>query len=267
MTAQTTLSPPDTAGPYLVLDDLSFSYRRDRQVNPALSNLSLTVEKGEFTCLVGPSGCGKSSLLRILAGLETANDPSTVRWAGHAPRAGMIFQKPAVFPWMSVQHNVEYGITRDIPKRVRREKAAEWVERMGLSAYAKRRGSELSGGMAQRVAIARALAADTELLLLDEPFAAVDEPTRLNLQQDLLEASRVAGPTVFFVTHSISEALLLSDQVVMLSACPASVTEVVRPPFGPKRTLIDVQAHKDYPRLSAQLWDGLQTEMIKQRST
>ncbi|MEU7768691.1 ABC transporter ATP-binding protein [Nocardia sp. NPDC049190] len=262
MTADT-LTP--TEAPYLVLNDLNFSYKRNRKENPALSHLSLSVRRGEFTCLVGPSGCGKSSLLRILSGLETANDPRTIRWAGRAPRAAMIFQKAAVFPWMSVQKNVEYGIERSVPKKERAAKAAHWIERMGLAPYAKRRGSELSGGMSQRVAIARALAADTELLLLDEPFAAVDEPTRIKLQQDLLAAWRETRPTVFFVTHSISEALLLSDQVVMLSACPATVREVVRPPFGEERTLVGVQAHPNYARLSEALWDGLQTEMMKQR--
>jgi NitT/TauT family transport system ATP-binding protein len=258
-----TLTP--TAVPYLTLDDLNFSYKRDRTRNQALSHLSLDVRQGEFTCLVGPSGCGKSSLLRILSGLEIADDPKTVRWAGRKPRAAMIFQKAAVFPWMSVEKNVEYGIERSVPRKERKEKTAHWIERMGLAPFAKRRGSELSGGMSQRVAIARALAADTELLLLDEPFAAVDEPTRIRLQQDLLQAWRETRSTVFFVTHSISEALLLSEQVVMLSACPATVREVVRPPFGKERTLAAVQANPEYARLSSALWDGLQSEMIKQR--
>jgi NitT/TauT family transport system ATP-binding protein len=257
-----TLTP--AAVPYLVLDDLSFSYKRDRGQSQAISHLSLEVQQGEFTCLVGPSGCGKSSLLRILSGLEAA-DPKAVRWAGRKPRAAMIFQKAAVFPWMSVQKNVEFGIERRIPRRDREAKAAEWIGRMGLARYAQRRGSELSGGMSQRVAIARALAADTELLLLDEPFAAVDEPTRIKLQQDLLAAWRETRPTVFFVTHSISEALLLADRVVMLSACPATVREVIRPPFGGDRTALGIEAHPDYPSLSRQLWDGLEAEMIKQR--
>jgi NitT/TauT family transport system ATP-binding protein len=252
------------APPYLVLDDLSFSYKRGRAESQALSHLSLDVQQGEFTCLVGPSGCGKSSLLRILSGLEKA-DPRAVRWAGRKPRAAMIFQKAAVFPWMTVQKNVEFGIERQVPAGERKAKAAEWIERMGLAPYARRRGSELSGGMSQRVAIARALAAGTELLLLDEPFAAVDEPTRLKLQQDLLQAWRETRPTVFFVTHSISEALLLGERVVMLSACPATVRDVVCPPFGGERTLVGIEAHPDYPSLSRELWDGLQSEMIRQR--
>lgn len=250
--------------PYLVLDDLSFSYNRGKG-NQALSHLSLTVEKGEFTCLIGPSGCGKSSLLRILSGLETPGEPGAVRWSGEKPRAAMIFQKAAVFPWMTVEKNVEYGIAPQVPKAERRAKVEHWIEQMGLTPYAKRYGSELSGGMSQRVAIARALAADTELLLLDEPFAAVDEPTRIKLQQDLLEAWRESKPTVFFVTHSISEALLLSDQVVSLSACPATVCEITRPPFGENRVLVDIQAHPEYPELSRSLWNGLEIEMLKQR--
>ena len=257
-----TLTP--AAVPYLVLDDLSFSYKPGRAESQAISHLSLEVQQGEFTCLVGPSGCGKSSLLRILSGLEAA-DPKSVRWAGRKPHSAMICQKGTVFPWMTVQKNVEFGIERQIPKKERKAKAAEWIERMGLAPYARRRGSELSGGMSQRVAIARALAADTELLLLDEPFAAVDEPTRIKLQQDLLAAWRETRPTVFFVTHSISEALLLGDRVVMLSACPATVRDVIRPPFGGERTALGIEEHPDYPALSRTLWDGLQSEMIRQR--
>lgn len=250
---------------FLTVDDLSFSYRRDKQVTAALSNLSLEVRAGEFVCLVGPSGCGKSSLLRILSGLEKPERKESIRWHGAPPRTGMIFQKASVFPWMSVRRNVEYGIERTVPKRRRAQKADEWIERMGLGPYARRRGSELSGGMAQRVAIARALAADTELLLLDEPFAAVDEPTRIQLQQDLLEAWTAAHPTVFFVTHSISEALLLADRVVLMTAVPASVHSVVTPPFARPRELMSIQADDDYPELANTLWTGLRSEMLRQR--
>lgn len=252
--------------PFLKLDDLSFSYRRDKKVTAALSHLTLDVAAGEFICLVGPSGCGKSSLLRILSGLEKPERRESISWYGKPPRSGMIFQKASAFPWMTVTKNVEYGIDRSVPKKERLAKAGEWIERMGLGPYAHRRGSELSGGMAQRVAIARALAADTELLLLDEPFAAVDEPTRIQLQQDLLDAWSAARPTVFFVTHSISEALLLADRVVLMTAVPASVHSIIEPPFERPRELMRVQADHEYPELANTLWTGLQSEMLRQRS-
>ncbi len=253
--------------PFLTIDALDFSYRRDKKVTPALSQLSLEVAAGEFICLVGPSGCGKSSLLRILSGLEKPEKRESIRWQGRPPRIGTIFQKASVFPWMSVEKNVEYGIERTVPKAQRLAKTNEWTERMGLSPYASRRGSELSGGMAQRVAIARALAADAELLLLDEPFAAVDEPTRLMLQQDLLTAWEAARPTVFFVTHSISESLLLADRVVLMTAVPAAVHSVIAPTFDRPRELMQIQADDDYPKLATTLWNGLQAEMLRQRAT
>ena len=259
------LTRSEIGQPFLKVDQLDFSYRRDKKVTPALSNLSLDVAAGEFICLVGPSGCGKSSLLRILSGLERPERRDSIKWFGKPPRTGMIFQKASAFPWMSVQKNVEYGIDRSVPKDQRAAKAAEWIERMGLGPYAHHRGAELSGGMAQRVAIARALAADTELLLLDEPFAAVDEPTRIKLQQDLLEVWSAARPTVFFVTHSISEALLLSDRVVLMTAVPASVHSIVEPPFARPRELLEIQADDEYPGLANELWTGLQEEMLRQR--
>ena len=260
------LTRPDAGQPFLKVENLSFSYRRDKKVTPALSNLTLEVAAGEFICLVGPSGCGKSSLLRILSGLEKPERRETISWYGKPPRTGMIFQKASAFPWMTVLKNVEYGIDRSIPKKQRTAKATEWIERMGLGPHAHHRGAELSGGMAQRVAIARALAADTELLLLDEPFAAVDEPTRIQLQQDLLEVWSAARPTVFFVTHSISEALLLADRVVLMTAVPASVHSIIEPPFERPRELMQIQADGEYPKLANTLWTGLQSEMIRQRS-
>lgn len=256
----------EVGGPFLKVENLSFSYRRDKKVTAALSNLTFDVAAGEFVCLVGPSGCGKTSLLRILSGLEKPDRRESITWYGTPPRTGMIFQKASAFPWMTVLKNVEYGIDRSVPKSERAAKAGEWIERMGLGPYAHRRGSELSGGMAQRVAIARALAADAELLLLDEPFAAVDEPTRIMLQQDLLEAWSAARPTVFFVTHSISEALLLADRVVLMTAVPASVHSIIAPPFERPREIMRIQADNEYPKLANTLWTGLQTEMLRQRS-
>jgi NitT/TauT family transport system ATP-binding protein len=177
----------------------------------------------------------------------------------------MIFQGRSVFPWLTVEDNVAYGIERAVSADERRERVREWIERMGLTPYAKRRGYELSGGMAQRVAIARALAAQTELLLCDEPFAAVDEPTRLLLQQDLLEAWSVTRPTVFFVTHSIQEAILLADRVVLMTSVPASVRTIAISNFPRPRDAFALGDTEGYTELAHQLWEELREEMQAQR--
>ncbi|MDO8212530.1 ABC transporter ATP-binding protein [Conexibacter sp. CPCC 206217] len=250
----------------LEINDLSFAYRGRRgEPVPVLDHVTLDVAKGEFICLIGPSGCGKTSLLRILAGLEKPPSKEMLRWPGHHPRAGFIFQGRSVFPWLSVEDNVAYGIEGSVKGEERRERVREWIERMGLTPYAKRKGYELSGGMAQRVAIARALAAETELLLCDEPFAALDEPTRLLLQQELLEAWKITRPTVFFVTHSISEAILLADRVVLMTSVPASVRTISAAGFPRPRDSFTLAENEGYAELATKLWDELREEMQNQR--
>jgi NitT/TauT family transport system ATP-binding protein len=249
----------------LEIRDLSFAYEGRRGHSQVLDRVTLDVEQGEFICLIGPSGCGKTSLLRILAGLEKPVDRKMLRWPGVHPRAGFIFQARSVFPWMSVEDNVAYGIDPKVPKEQRVQRTSEWVERMGLTPYAKRKGFELSGGMAQRVAIARALAAETELLLCDEPFAAVDEPTRLLLQQDLIAAWRVTRPTVFFVTHSISEAILLADRIVLMTSVPATVRTIAPSPFPRPRDSFSIGEMDGYSDLAHVLWEELREEMQSQR--
>jgi NitT/TauT family transport system ATP-binding protein len=256
---------PGTATEALEIRDLSFAYEGRRGHNQVLDRVTLDVQRGEFICLIGPSGCGKTSLLRILAGLEKPVDKRMLRWPGRHPRAGFIFQARSVFPWMSVHDNVAYGIDPKVPKEERQRRTSEWVERMGLTPYAKRKGFELSGGMAQRVAIARALAAETELLLCDEPFAAVDEPTRLLLQQDLIAAWSVTRPTVFFVTHSISEAILLADRIVLMTSVPATVRTVARSSFPRPRDSFSIGEADGYSELAHVLWEELREEMQNQR--
>ncbi|MFI9503104.1 ATP-binding cassette domain-containing protein [Nocardia sp. NPDC052566] len=200
----------------------------------ALSDVSLTVAAGEFVSLIGPSGCGKSTLLRIIADLE---QPSSGTVAVHSKTArqaridqdyGIAFQQAGLLDWRTVQANVELPLElHKVAKRERRTRSAELLEMAGLTEFAKRYPAELSGGMQQRVAIARALARKPSLLLMDEPFGALDEMTRERMQGELLRITGETGAAVVFVTHSIPEAVFLSDRVVVMSPRPGRITEIV----------------------------------------
>ncbi|MFE7799212.1 ABC transporter ATP-binding protein [Nocardia sp. NPDC057440] len=200
----------------------------------ALSNVSLTVAAGEFVSLIGPSGCGKSTLLRIIADLE---QPSSGTVAVHGKTArqaridqdyGIAFQQAGLLDWRTVQANVELPMElHKVPKAERRTRSAELLEMAGLTDFARRYPAELSGGMQQRVAIARALARKPSLLLMDEPFGALDEMTRERMQGELLRIAGETGAAVVFVTHSIPEAVFLSDRVVVMSPRPGRITDVV----------------------------------------
>jgi taurine transport system ATP-binding protein len=193
----------------------------------ALGPLSLEVPAGKFLVLVGPSGCGKSTLLRLLAGFERPSR-GELRVGGEAPEPGrqadVVFQQARLFPWRTVGGNVELGLgLAGVPRADRPERAAELLERVGLRGTAGRRTWEVSGGQQQRVAIARALAGDRPLLLLDEPFAALDALTRERLQEDVRGVSGRTGTTSVFVTHSVDEAVSLGSRVVVLTKAPGVV--------------------------------------------
>jgi nitrate ABC transporter ATP-binding subunit len=198
----------------------------------ALARVDLTIEEGEFVCLIGASGCGKSTLLRIVAGFEepTTGDvlvngkPIT----GPGSDRGMVFQDYALFPWMTVKQNVGFGPRqRHMSRRDVAEIAGEFVRLVGLERFAERYPSQLSGGMKQRVAIARVLANDASILLMDEPFGALDALTREQLQQELLQIWARTRVTVIFVTHSVEEAVLLADRVLVMSAGPGRIANDV----------------------------------------
>ncbi|WP_232839969.1 MULTISPECIES: ABC transporter ATP-binding protein [Nocardia] len=200
----------------------------------ALSDISLTIAAGEFVSLIGPSGCGKSTLLRIVADLEQPSSGSVTVHGKSAERArkdqdyGIAFQQAGLLDWRTVQANVELPMElHRVPKAERRARSAELLEMAGLTDFAKRYPAELSGGMQQRVAIARALARKPSLLLMDEPFGALDEMTRERMQAELLRIAGETGAAVLFVTHSIPEAVFLSDRVVVMSARPGRVTDIV----------------------------------------
>ncbi|MDR1395188.1 MAG: ABC transporter ATP-binding protein [Deltaproteobacteria bacterium] len=197
-----------------------------------LKDVSLDVYDGEFLTLVGPSGCGKSTILDLLAGLipnsggEILIDGRVI--TGPAMDRGFVMQAYALFPWLTVQANVEFGLTiKKIPKKERKIISSRYLEMVGLTAFASRYPHELSGGMKQRVAIARALAFDPEVLLMDEPFAALDAQTRETLQDELLELWEKTKKTIVFVTHAIDEAVYLADRIAVMAAGPGRITELV----------------------------------------
>jgi NitT/TauT family transport system ATP-binding protein len=217
----------------LALSHVSKVFGRDAAAVHALDNVSLTVQAGEFVCLVGASGCGKSTLLSLVAGLETLS-AGDITVAGGA-RPGMMFQDPALFPWLTVGGNVGLPLRlRKVPKAERAARVAELLRTVHLEEFAKRRPHQLSGGMRQRVAMARTLALDTPVLLMDEPFGALDAMTRDILHDEIERIWQQRGLTVLFVTHNVREAARLGDRIVLLSSRPGRVVadwrvEVPRP--------------------------------------
>ncbi len=198
----------------------------------ALKDIALDIQDGEFVSLLGPSGCGKSTLLKIMAGLLNASqgsiqiDGNTV--AAPGPERAVVFQDYALFPWLTVEANVEFGLeARGVPLAARRQASTELLKVVGLQDFAKKYPHHLSGGMKQRVSIARALAVEPEILLMDEPFGALDAQTRSTMQEELLRIWKLYRKTIVFVTHSIEEAIYLSDRIVVMTARPGRIKAIV----------------------------------------
>jgi sulfonate transport system ATP-binding protein len=226
--------PADWGGTAVTLTEISKVYGRGPSAVHAVDRLSLTVGTGEFVCIVGASGCGKSTLLSIVAGLDTPTS-GTVDSSGR--RVAMMFQEPALFPWMTARKNVELAMrARRVPKDQRRQRAAELLGTVHLGEFADRRPHELSGGMRQRVALARSLAQEADVLLMDEPFGALDAMTRDLLHDELERICADRKLSVLFVTHNVREAVRLGDRVVLLSSRPGRVIEEYDVPrTGPRR--------------------------------
>ena len=194
----------------------------------ALARIDVTIDAGQFVCLIGASGCGKSTLLRVVAGFEepTTGDVSSEGKpiTGPGSDRGMVFQDYALFPWMTVRQNIGFGLRqRDLPRHEIEATTEEFLKLVGLERFADRYPSQLSGGMKQRVAIARVLANNASTLLMDEPFGALDALTREQLQHELMQIWKRTGVTVIFVTHSVEEAVLLADRVLVMSAGPGRI--------------------------------------------
>jgi NitT/TauT family transport system ATP-binding protein len=216
----------------LRLQDLSITYRSSRGSHPVVCDVSLVIHSGDFAALVGQSGCGKTTLLRIVAGLE---NPTTgkvliddVQIDRPNPKLGMIFQDYSLYPWRTVNENIVFGLElRGVGKEEKEKVAQEYLELAGLAGFGTSYPYELSGGMRQRVAVVRALAVNPSVLLMDEPFGALDAQTRNRLQHDLLEIWDKTKKTILFVTHSVDEAVFLADRVVVLTPRPGHVCEVL----------------------------------------
>ena len=226
----------------LVVDGITKAFAGRRGADPllALDGVDLHVDAGELVCIVGSSGCGKSTLLNIVGGLETATS-GEVRVDGDlvigpGPDRGMVFQGYSLFPWKSVADNIAFGLEcAGWKKDGRAERVNELLGITGLAAYAELRPDQLSGGMRQRVAIARALAPEPDLLLLDEPFGALDAQTKKAMQDVLLQVRTRTGATILMVTHDVTEAVYLSQRIYLLSARPGRVADEITVPFGDHR--------------------------------
>ena len=235
----------------------------------ALDDITLDVKSGEFLALVGPSGCGKSTLLDLLGGLETPTSGRILLDGrpilGPARDRGIVFQQYALFPWRTAVQNVEFGLDiAGLKSKARREKALHYLDLVGLSAFANRYPHELSGGMKQRVAIARSLAYDPEVLLMDEPFAALDAQTRETLQSELLRIWRRTGKTIVFITHGIDEAVVLGQRVAVMTSRPGRIKQIIEVPEVLRSETEDVRSLPAFGAVRhEESWTLLRDEVLK----
>jgi NitT/TauT family transport system ATP-binding protein len=230
----------------------------------ALKNMSLEFPRGQLTSLLGPSGCGKTTLLKIIAGLlkpdtgEIFIDGKSVVSPG--PDRAFVFQDFALLPWASVLRNVAFGLElRGVSKSEREDRAAKYIKNVGLTGFENAYPHELSGGMRQRVGLARALAVDAKVLLLDEPFSAVDEQTRRKFQEDLLQLVANENKTFIFVTHSIEEAVYVSDQIAILLPRPSRVSEIIRPTSFRSKGVENIRRDPEYLDIVDEIWASLRS--------
>jgi NitT/TauT family transport system ATP-binding protein len=234
----------------------------------AIDDVSVEIARGEFFMIVGPSGCGKTTLLRILAGLEsiTAGSIEIETPTSHRPVNSMIFQGESIFPWMTVWNNAAYGLRmRSVPGPVIKEVVGHYLARTGLTRFADYYPHQLSGGMRQRVSIARAFANDPEILLMDEPFSALDAQNKLLLQEELLRIWEEHKKTVVFITHSVDEAVFLGDRIMVMTAQPGKLKSFVQVPVARPRNIIELQQTRQYGELITQIWSSLREEVDRAR--
>jgi NitT/TauT family transport system ATP-binding protein len=251
--------------PHLTVNNLTVDFSLGQGVVRALDNVSFELESGDFCAIVGPSGCGKSTLLRAIAGLNdpTSGSISIDAQDSERPDQAMVFQGASVFPWMTVLRNAAYGLEmRGLDQPERERIAGDLLRQVGLGDFMNAYPSQLSEGMRQRVAIVRAFAVDPEVLLMDEPFGALDEQTRLVLQDELLRTWEETGKTVVFVTHGIDEAMILADRILVLSARPGTVKADIRVPFPRPRSIENVRANPEFNALYLEIWGLLRDDAV-----
>ena len=251
----------------IIIDGVSHVYRppRGREVL-ALDDVSLEVANREFVALLGPSGCGKSTLLYLIGGFLPVERGGIAvdgkRIAGPGPDRGIVFQHFALFPWKTVRGNILYGLERQgMPKAEREKRAMEFIDMVGLSGFEDSYPSQLSGGMRQRTAIARTLAFDPTILLMDEPFGALDAQTRGLMQSELLRIWQRTPKTVIFVTHDVQEAVYLADRVAVMSARPGRIKTIVDTKFD--KNADDLFKEKEFVEKVDEIWHLVREEAIK----
>ena len=242
----------------------AFTTGKEQEV-VAVDNLSLEINEGEFICLLGASGCGKSTILNMFAGFTQPSAGEVLLRGqpilGIEPRCGMIFQSYALFPWKTVRANVEFALRmKGLAAPARRARASAFIDMVNLGGFEEHYPAELSGGMQQRVTIARLLAADPEVLLMDEPFAALDAMTRQVMQEELLRIHERSRKTILFITHAIDEALILSSRLFVMSARPGRVKAVI-PNTLPTPRRLSVQFSPEYGALKSTVWNLIESEV------
>jgi NitT/TauT family transport system ATP-binding protein len=259
-----------TASAALELTDIDRRFDTQRGSFTALQGVTLTAEQGEFVSVVGPSGCGKSTMLALIAGLARPQGGQVSvlgeQVNGVRSDVGLIFQKDALLPWRTALQNVMLPLRfRKVPRKEAHERAMTWLDRVGLASFASLYPHQLSGGMRKRVAIATTLVYEPEILLLDEPFSALDVQSRNLMENDLLQLWAVNRPTVLFITHDLEEAVGLSDRVLVMSAGPGRVIGNHPIPLDRPRDLLEIRFDPQFTELHHQIWGQLRGEVQRSR--
>ncbi|MBT2535468.1 ABC transporter ATP-binding protein [Arthrobacter sp. ISL-69] len=249
----------------ITVTNLTKTFNTDGGLVTAVDNVSLHVPEGSFFTIVGPSGCGKTTILRMLAGLETPTSGTiNVSTGSDKPVTNsMVFQGDSLFPWMNVWENAAYGLKmRNAAKATIREQVGHYLNKTGLTKFAKAYPHQLSGGMRQRVSIARAFANDPDVFYMDEPFSALDEQNKTILQEELLRTWEESRKTVVFITHSVDEAVILGDEVMIMTARPGRVKKVIEVPFERPRSVLELRRQPEYGEIVYDIWASLKDEVV-----
>lgn len=251
----------------IVISGVTKKYERRDGEFLALDRVDLEIEKNEFVCVVGPSGCGKTTLLNMIAGLFPPTTGSIKvkgeEVQGPGKGKGVVFQQYALYPWLTVERNVEFGLKmKGIPEKERKEIAKRYIKTVGLEDFSKSYPKELSGGMKQRVAIARAYATNPDVLLMDEPFGALDAQTRAQLQENLLNTWQKERKTCFFITHDVEEAVLLATKIIIMSARPGRIRETVEVNLPYPRNQ-ETKLAKEFNELKNSIWNKVYKEYLE----